>query len=173
MNRLDLEHNENDPWRWTKAQQTDVIEMINISESLYQHEIEEVLQPNRTKLTYHLQRAILEQTYMPQQELLSVARDCITNQLIAWGWVERGKYAPYSNDEMAVAEFAHIDLSLSTKQRLRLTGQLFDQWIAWAQLHSIPVLCSTSIRGNQAGFMRLHDLYGFTRKGSFAYKRIV
>lgn len=173
MNRQDLEYNDTDNWTWNKAVQNDVLDILNLVESHFQIEIEDILVPNRTKMTYHLQRAVLEQTYKPNQELLSIARDKTTRKILAWGWIIRGKYTVYANEEMAVAEFAHTDLTLPTRTRIRLIGQLFDQWIAWCYLHEIPVICSTSIREDQRGFMRLHDYYGFKSKGSFAYKRIV
>jgi hypothetical protein len=172
MNREMLSYQDTDNWIWSKAVQNDSLDILNLVEQQYQREIEQILIPNRTKMTYHLQKAILEQTYKPNVELLSVAREKGTRRLLAWGWVTRGKYTPYSNDEMAVAEFVHTEQSLPLRTRLKLTGQTFDQWIAWCHLHGVPVLCSTSIRDDQSGFMRLHDYYGFSRKGSFAYLRI-
>ena len=96
-----------------------------------------------------------------------------TKKLLAWSWVERGKYMPYSDEELAVAEFAHIDLNLSTRKRITLCSQILDIWILWCELNKIPVLCSTSIREDQQAFMHLHDQHGFSRRGSFAYRRIL
>jgi hypothetical protein len=172
MNREALSYKDTDNWTWNKAVQNDVLDILNLVEQNYQSEIEHILTPNRTKMTYHLQKAILEQVYKPNAELLSIAREKGTRKILAWGWVVRGKFTVYANEEMAVAEFAHTDLSLPVRTRMRLMGQLFDQWIAWCALHEIPVLCSTSIRDDQSGFMRLHDHYGFSRKGSFAYLKV-
>jgi hypothetical protein len=72
---------------------------------------------------------------------------------------------------MAVAEFAHVDLELPLRTRMTLTAQTLEIWIAWCELNNIPVLCSTTIRQDQTGFMRLHDQFGFLRRGSFAYRK--
>ena len=73
---------------------------------------------------------------------------------------------------MAVGEFIHLDLNLTVRRRITLVAQVLEQWISWAEINQIPVLCSTSIREEQEAFMRLHDQYGFQRTGSFAYRRI-
>ena len=173
MNRNDLIHNETDTWYWTRAANSDVPEIVAIAENHYQAEIDGILTPNPTRLSYNLHRAILEQTYVPGSQLISVAKSKTTNFVIAWSWCARGHYTAYAEEEMAVAEFAHCAMDIALRNRIRLVGQMFDQWISWCELNSIPVLCSTSIREDQAGFMRLHDIYGFKRKGSFAYRRIV
>jgi len=173
MDRNKLEYRDTDPWTWSRAIHTDVEEICNLVEMFYKPEIAGILVPNRTRMTYHLHQAILNQTYVPRSECLTVARDRTTNALVAWAWVNRGKFTQYADEEMAVAEFLHIDLTLPVRQRMRLTGQAFDMWITWCTEANIPVLCSTSIRDEQAGFMRLHDAYGFVRHGSFAYRRII
>jgi len=123
-------------------------------------------------MAYHLHKAILQQTFEVNQLLISQARDKETNKLLAWAWLERGKYTVYAHDEMATAEFAHIDLSLPTTSRVRIMAQILQQWILWCQVYSIPVLVSTTIRADQSGFIRLHEAMGFKIRGSFAYKRI-
>jgi hypothetical protein len=173
MKREQLVYSSNDPWRWTKAIHTDVEDIMDMMDQHYGQEINGIFTPSRTRMGYHLHKHILEQSYRPAQEYIGVARDKTTNKLLAWNWVQRNKYMPYANEEMAVAEFAHTDLNLSTRQRIRLIGQTFDQWIVWCEQLKIPVLCSTSIREDQGSFMRLHDIYGFQMRGSFAYRRCV
>jgi hypothetical protein len=172
MNRQQLMHNKTDDWTWQRAQHSDVEDIVAMAESHYQLEIEHILTPNPTRLGFHLHKAILEQTYSLASEFVTVARSKQDNRLIAWSWLERGKYTPYANEEMAVAEFVHTELTLPARTRIRLVAQTLESWICWCEINHIPVLCSTSIRTDQAGFMRLHDLYDFTVKGSFAYKKI-
>lgn len=172
MQRQQLSYQSTDAWEWNRATALDVDDIVKMAEQIYSSEISDILTPNPTRMKYHVQKGILNQTYHPEQELISVARDKVSKHLLAWAWVVRGHYTPYANEEMAVAEFSHVDLSLSLRQRMRLVGQTFEQWILWAELYQIPVLCSTSIRSDQSGFMRLHDAYGFSRHGSFAYRRI-
>ena len=173
MDRNKLAYSADDAWTWHRAVHTDVEDICNLMEQYYQPEISGIMKPNRTRMTYHLHQAILNQTYVPTSECVMLARDKATNKLVAWAWVNRGKFTSYADEEMAVAEFLHIDLALPLRSRLKLTGQAFDLWILWATECQIPVLCSTSIRGDQEGFMRLHDDYGFVRHGSFAYRRLV
>lgn len=163
---------ERDHWHWRPAQAQDVPDIVRLVDTNYSGEIEDVIfTKNPTRLHYSLHRAILEMTYIPTQQLINVARDTTTGELIAWAWVERGKYTVYSDEEMACAEFAHVDLSLPLRTRMTLTAQIIMSWIVWCQLNQIPVLTSTTIREEQAGFMRLHDQFGFVRRGSFAYRR--
>lgn len=171
MNRTRLVHTLNDSWSWTRATHADVPEIVAMAENQFKQEVSSTFTTNQTKLTYHLHQAVLKQTFMQDQEFISVARHKKTNNLLSWNWVARGKFLPYADEEMAVAEFLHLDLHLPIKERVRLIGQTFDQWIAWCELSKVPVLCSTSIRTEQESFMRLHQAYGFATKGSFAYRR--
>lgn len=157
---------------WNRAIHTDVEDIMDMMQNFYRPEIDGVFSPSRTRMGYHLHRAILDQSYGINEHCLGVARNP-AGKLVAWHWVTRGKFLPYANEEMAVGEFIHVDLELPAKQRMRLCIESLEQWIGWCLLHSIPVLSSTSIREDQAGFMRLHDRLGFKRHGSFAYKRII
>jgi hypothetical protein len=163
-------HNQTDPWTWSRPDPADIPAIINLMVKDYQCEISGFFTPNQTRMYYHLHRAIINMAYGVNEELLTVAK--INNQLVAWAWLTRGKYQVYANEEMAVGEFIHVDLSLSPRQRVRLVAQVLEQWRAWAELSKIPVLCSTSIREDQTAFMRLHDQFGFKRNGSFAYLKV-
>jgi hypothetical protein len=48
-------------------------------------------------------------------------------------------------------------------------NQMIDQHLLWADNWGIPVVCSTSIRKDYEGFMRVHEKRGFTVNGSFAW----
>lgn len=157
---------------WNKAIHTDVEDIMDMMQNFYRPEIDGIFTPSRTRMGYHLHRAILDQSYGINEHLIGVARD-ENNKLIAWHWVTRGKHLPYANEEMAVGEFIHVDLTQRARDRVRLCIECLEQWIAWCHLNEIPVLSSTSIREDQTAFMRLHDQLGFKRHGSFAYKRII
>lgn len=161
-----------DAWLWQKAGHTDVEDILDLVVTNYQMEIDNILVPNRPRMAYHLHRSILHQTFEPHQVLINLARDKVTNAVVAWAWLERGKYTVYAVDELATAEFAHVDLTMSMRQRITLVAQILEQWIAWCVLYNIPVLTSSSIRDSQTAFMRLHEQFGFVVRGSIAYKRI-
>jgi len=161
-----------DAWLWGLAQHTDVEDILDLVAANYQHEIDGVMEPNRPRMAYHLHRGILQQIFENNQLLITCARDKASNKVIAWAWLERGKYTIYAAEEMATAEIAHTDLTLSARSRITLVAQILQQWITWCEFLQIPVLTSSSIRADQAAFMRLHEQFGFKVRGSIAYKRI-
>ena len=167
-------HSIADSWSWSLAMPQDVPDIVRLVDTNYSQEIEDVIfTKNPTRLHYHLHRAIVDQVYGLNTQNISIARDKDSQKLLAWAWIERGKYTVYSDEEMAVAEFAHVDLELPLRTRMTLTAQTLEIWISWCEINQIPVLCSTTIREDQKGFMRLHDQFGFLRRGSFAYRKIL
>jgi hypothetical protein len=157
-------------WTWSRPAAADIPTICDLMDQHYSCEIDSIFTPNKTRMQYHLHRSILGMSYGLKDDLISVAK--MHGRLVAWSWITRGKYQPYANEEMAVGEFIHVDLALSPRKRVQLVAQVLEQWIAWCELHHIPVLSSTSIRQEQTAFMRLHDQFGFKRNGSFAYRRI-
>ena len=156
---------------WRPAIHTDVEPIMDLMQAFYRPEIQGIFTPSRTRMGYHLHRAIMDQSYGLNDQQISVCYQ--DDQLVAWNWVARGKFLPYANEEMAVGEFIHVDLKLPARTRARLCIESLEQWIVYCYSNNIPVLCSTSIREDQIGFMRLHDRLGFKRHGSFAYRRII
>jgi len=162
-----------DAWTWRKAVHEDVEAILDLVAQNYELEIDNILVSSRPRMAYHLHKAILQQTFESHQLLITQARHKTTDKVMAWAWLERGKYTVYAFEEMATAEFAHVDLTLSTRTRITLTAQILQQWIAWCQLLAIPVLTSSSIRADQQAFMRLHEQYDFQVRGSIAYRKCV
>jgi hypothetical protein len=161
-----------DTWNWRRAGPADVAEIIEICHTYFDNEFKDIIIESDTRMHYQLHRAILDMTYGVNSGMITVAVEHETNRLLAWAWIERSKFLMYSNEEMAVAEFSHVRQELSMRVRMTLVAQTIEQWICWCEVNTIPVLCSTSIRADQSGFMKLHDQFGFVRKGSFAYRRI-
>jgi hypothetical protein len=162
-----------DPWTWQLARHEDVEDILDLVHQNYEHEIDQILIPSRPRMCYHLHKSILQQTFETYQTLISVARSKTTDKLVAWSWLERGKYTVYAYEEMATAEFIHVDLNLGTKSKVKLVGQVLEQWIKFCEKTGIPVLTSSSIRSDQTAFMRLHEQYGFVVRGSIAYRKII
>lgn len=166
-------HSDRDAWQWRKAIAADVPDIVALVDANYSAEIDSTMfTKNATRLHYHLHLGILEQTFNLNTKNITVAIDRTNNRLLAWAWIERGEFTIYSDDEMASGKFSHVDLSLSLRTKITLVAQIIEQWILWCTINSIPVLCSATIRAEQAGFMRLHDQFGFVRRGSFAYRKI-
>jgi hypothetical protein len=93
------------------------------------------------------------------------------DKLLGFCWFDRGGYTTYSNEEISNAKFHHVDLSLATRTRVRLVNEMIDQHILWAHTYGIPIICSTSIREEHNGFMKIHQKRGFTVNGSYAWIR--
>jgi len=166
-------HNATDPWTWRTAGHEDVPDILDLVALNYQNEITGILTADRPRMAMHLHKAILNQIFEPHSNLVSVCRNNATNELLAWGWLERGKYTVYAPEEMSCAEFLHLDLGLSARNKITLVAQMLNIWQDWTRQMNIPVMVSTSIRTEQGAFMRLHEKLGFTLRGSFAYKRII
>jgi hypothetical protein len=114
--------------------------------------------------------AVVQQFYIPHQELLMVARNQ-HDQLLAYVWVVR-ETAPWSDEVMAATRMVHVDLALSTRHRIRLVQQMIGLWEVWARESGIAIVCSTTMRRDTAGFLRIHAAAGYDVRGSIAYRRL-
>jgi len=156
---------------WDAPIYADVDEIVALMERHYEIEINQFFQYNPSRLRYHLYQLILDQSFQINKEFLRVARQ--HGRIIAWSWLTRDKFTVYADQEMAVAEFIHINLELPVRQRIQLIREVLQDWITLCEANSIPVLCSTTIRMEQRAFMRIHEQLGFVVRGSFAYRRIM
>ena len=159
-------------WIWRQAAFADIPALVALAEQQFQLEIDQIFTPEPELYAYNLALAITHQIYNPAHEQLIVAVDKTNNNLLAYAWIGRGTTTPYSSDEIAEAKMAHVDLTLSTRQRLELLAQMLQHWITWARALDIPVLVSTSIRSEQTAFMRLHTRLGFVVRGSIGYLKL-
>ena len=73
---------------------------------------------------------------------------------------------------MVVIRMAHVDLSLSAKHRIKLVQDMFPLWENFAKVANVPIICSTTMRKDQNGFLKLHERNGYDVRGSYAYKKI-
>lgn len=162
--------NERDTWTWTLARtQDDVTDIVNLAQGFYENEVNDIFTIDPAILRRHVDIAVTEQKYQLNRQQLILARDKTTGKMLAWAWLDRGHYTPYAPEEMADARFAHVDLTLSERTRITLCAQIIQQWILWCNIHSIPVLISSSIREEQMAFLKLHERFGFKRHGSVCY----
>jgi len=107
------------------------------------------------------------QLFDKSKEFIAYAEE--NGKLMGGCWFDRGGYSTYSTKEISNSKFHHIDLTLSVRQRIRVLNQMIDQHLLWADNWGIPVVCSTSIRKDYEGFMKVHEKRGFTVCGSYAY----
>ena len=167
---------------WTLAHSKDDIEhIIDMAEYNFQKEVEGILTVDSNVFRKHLTVATTIQSFDRSKEFIAICRTDAWEKTtvqefclgvpMAYCWFDRGGYTTYSNEEISNAKFHHVDLQLPARLRVRLINEMIDQHILWAHRWGIPVVCSTSIRAEHDGFMKIHKKRGFTVNGSYAWIR--
>ena len=147
----------------------DVEDMVELSDSFFGAEADGIVSRSRAVFRHRLTVACTEQLFNKSREFIAVCRT--EDKLLGFCWFDRGGYTTYSNDEISNAKMHHLDLSLPLRTRVRLVNEMIDQHILWAHTWGVPVVCSTSIRSDHEGFMKIHKKRGFTVNGSYAWIR--
>ncbi len=155
---------------WRPAHGGDVAAIVAMAQNHFESEIDQIFTPDPVAYSRNVTLAVIRQFYGPTSELFSVAYD--QDRLVAYVWAGRNERAPWSDDEMVVVRMAHVDLALSTRTRIRLIQDMIDLWESWAELCGVPVICSSTVRGDQAAFLRIHAGRGYDVRGSYAYRRL-
>lgn len=158
-------------WTWQPATGTDVRDIVNMAVAYFQNEIDSIFTPDPLAYERNLMQAVVTQFYTRGAEMLQVARCSATNRLLGYVWAHRS-LAPWSDDPMCAVRMVHVDMTLSARDRFRMVVEMIMLWETWCIENAIPVVCSTSVRGDQEGFMRVHQRMGYTVRGSYAYKRL-
>lgn len=158
-------------YTWQLALGQDIDDIVKMAETHFQTEIDQIFTPDPVAYSRNMTFAVVNQFYQPGTELVSVARDP-NNSLMAYTWAKRGERACWSDDEMVTVRMAHVDLKLSARLRVKLVSDMMDQWERFAVYCGVPILCSTTMRADQLGFLRLHERKGYSVRGSFAYKKV-
>ena len=150
---------------WTLVKPNEAIRVIDTFEPIYKEE--STLGYDREFISKVLTVACTVQIFDQSKEL--IAKCTKGERILGVCWFDRGGYAPYSTKEICNSKFHHVDLSLPIRTRYRIINQMIDQHLLWAYHWNVPMVCSTSIRGDYQGFMRIHAKRGFRVHGSFAY----
>ena len=158
-------------WKWELAHPLrDVNYIIDMGKDYLAGEAGTVLKTDPEVFRHHLTVSTTNQLFDKYKEMIAVAKED-PYSILGYLWVDRGGYTTYSRDEISNARFHHVDLSLPVRTRVRLLNEMIDQHILWSNMCGIPVICSTSIRGDFDGFMKIHKKRGFTTHGSYAWIR--
>lgn len=156
-------------WTWRPATGMDVAQIVKIAQDFFESEIDAIFTPDPVAYSRNLTLAVVNSFYLPTTEMVRV---CDSDQgIIAYVWAHRST-APWSDDPMCAVRMVHVDMTLPARDRIRLIGEMIEQWEVWALQSQIPVICSTTMRGDQQGFLRIHQRCGYDVRGSFAYKRL-
>lgn len=157
--------------KWARATGTDVADIVQMAHSHFAQEVDQIFVIDPHVYAHNVALAVVDQMYNPFGNLIMVARDQ-TGQLTGYTWAVRGERACWSAEEMVAIRMAHVSLDLSTRHRIQLIKQMMDLWEAWAVSCAIKIVCSTTMRDDQAGFLKLHARNGYSVRGSIAYKRL-
>ena len=158
-------------YTWQPATGIDIPDIVQMAEQHFQTEIDQIFKPEPVVYSRNITLAVVNQFYMPCLELISVARDS-NNKLVAYTWARADERAPWSDDVMVVVRMAHVDLSLSSRDRVRLVIDMINLWEGFAKLAGVPIICSTTMRNDQTAFLKLHAKNGYDVRGSYAYKKL-
>lgn len=158
-------------YTWQAATGSDVPDIVNMAQQHFESEIDQIFTPDPIAYSRNITVAVVQQFYAPLTQLVSVARTP-HNQLVAYTWAQRGERAAWSDNEMVVVKMAHMDMSMSARTRVGLVTDMINLWEQWALLCQVPIVCSTTMRGDQAAFLKIHQRAGYDVRGSFCYKRI-
>jgi hypothetical protein len=161
---------DSDTWVWRMAEIGDVDAIVALAQDQFQIEVENFITPEPKVYTQNLLIAVINQKYDHCSEQLIVAVE--GDRLIAYAWIQRNVYMPFSSEEMAEARFLHIDQSMSNRKKIILLAQILQQWELWAKICGVKAICSSTIRSSQDVFLRLHTLAGYSVRGSIAFKRL-
>ena len=155
---------------WTLAHPLhDVDDIVDMADLVFGTEADGILTRDKAVFRKNVTVATTVQVFDKSKEFIAVNRD--EDKLLGYCWFDRGGYTTYANEEISNAKFHHVDLQLPARLRVRLINEMIDQHILWAHRWGIPVVCSTSIRAEHDGFMKIHKKRGFTVNGSYAWIR--
>ena len=172
---IDLEnyqHTTADRWRWASAAGTDTQDIVTMAQDHFGLETDGIYVNDPIEYSRNVTLAIVNQFYNPRAELVSVARDAETHRLVAYTWAIRGERAAWSREEMIAIRIAHVDQTVSSRERVFLCAQMIRMWEKWARACDVKIIVSSTIRGDQDGFLKLHAAAGFVVRGSIAYRRL-
>lgn len=158
-------------WTWQPAAGPDVPAIKDIAVNYFECEVQGIWIPDHIAYMRNITQAIVNQFYTPGSELILVAKD-VNDVIVGYMWVRRGQRSPWSDEEMAMVQMVHVDMRLSLRRRIQLISEMIANWETWCLNFGIPIVCSTTMRDDQAGFLRIHQHCGYVIRGSYAYKRL-
>jgi hypothetical protein len=157
-------------WTWQSASGPDVNHIVAIAQRHFESEIDQVFVPDPIAYARNVMLAVVTQFYNPGSELVKVAKDNATGAILAYVWAKRNHRSPWSDQEMIMVQMVHLDLELSVRKRLQLVREMIMCWEEWGVQYNIPVVCSTTMRNDQQGFLEIHRRMGYDVRGSYCYK---
>lgn len=159
-------------YNWRLADMSDIDHIVDLGSRHFKNEIDTIFTYSTQAATRNVTFAIMNQIYYPGSEMITVCRAEDDNRLLAYTWAKSNDRTCWSDDAMVCIRFAHLDLTLSPRLRIRLVQEMMQHWEKFAVYAGNKVICSTTMRHEQDGFLRLHQRNGYSVRGSYAYKRL-
>jgi len=174
MNGMSLEAykiSDSDTWVWKPVVGPDIGDLLDMSKEQYEQDLAGQFKFDAHKSAQVMTIGVVNQLYNPTSELMCVARDRDTNQVLAWFWAKRGCYQEFSVEESSELRIIHARKDIANRSKIRLVAQSVLLFQQWGQQNKIPILVSATLRGEQAAFLRLLEASGFIIHGSYAFWR--
>jgi hypothetical protein len=168
----DYAHTTADTWRWRPAAGTDVEAITDLALIYAGMETDKIFENSPVEFSRKMTHAVVNQFFNPKIELVSVAQSTVHKGIVAFTWAQRGHHVPWSAEEMVAVQMAHVDGSMSTRERMFLCAQMMRMWEIWTEACDVKIITSSTVRENQTAFLNLHRSAGYTVRGSTAYKRL-
>lgn len=157
-------------WTWFRATGEDITPIMLLAKNHFETEADSVFTIDELEYSRNVGVAVINQFYNPYSELLLVAKQA--GKIVGYCWARRGERAAWSTDEMVAIRIAHVDMTLPARDRVELVKEMINLWEIWARECGIAIICSTTMRKSQDGFLRIHEKLGYDVRGSIAYKRL-
>jgi len=159
-------------YSWRLAEINDTNDIVDMAQKHFEGEIDNIFTPEVPTMQRNVTFAILNQIYYPGSEMITVCRAEDDNRLLAYTWAKSNDRACWSDDPMVCVRMAHVDLSLPPRTRIALVKTMMSHWERLAAYSGNKIICSTTMRHDQDGFLRLHAKNGYDVRGSYAYKKL-
>ena len=155
---------------WRPVLPQDLPAVVALARQHFESEVDHIFRTDPIVYEHNLALAVVNQLYNPHSVLLL---GCWSGpKLLGYTWVARGERAVWSGEEMAAVRMAHLDLTIPARERIHMIRQMISFWSVWATEAGLPIICSTTLRSDQQGFLRIHQQAGYTVRGSIAYLRL-
>ena len=157
-------------WIWDRASGTDVTAIMDLTREHFRNEANGIWCIDEQHFASTLTQDIVRQFFNPGTAFVAVARG--ESGILGYVWAERGQRTVWSSEEMVAIKIVHLDLSLPRLARVRMIGEMMDIWEMWARSIGVNIICSSTMRGEQDAFLRLHQRRGYDCRGSICYRRL-
>ena len=174
MNGMSLEGykiSDSDTWTWLPCLGTDIGDMLAMSKDQYEADLAGQFKFDAHRSAQVMTIGVINQLYQPTTELMCVARDKNTKQVLCWFWAKRECYQEFSSEESSELRIIHCKKDMPNRSKIRLVAQAVLLFQQWGMENKIPILVSATLRGEQSAFLRLLEASGFIVHGSYAFWR--